>query len=82
MRVPTSSEFISNLVQGGALTIALSGGSAEDGKLSKNSIVEILINDRLHKRCRNSSGLVTHSEWMAAEEFPWLLCLLDHHAHL
>jgi hypothetical protein len=64
--------MISNLVRRGALTIVLYGGSAEDGKPTNNSILEILTNNRLHKPCRKSSGLVTHSEWMAPEELPWL----------
>lgn len=72
MSVPTSSEMISNLVRPGALTVALYGGSAEDGKPTESSLAEIFTNNRLHKHCLKSSGLKTHSEWMAPKELPWL----------
>jgi hypothetical protein len=49
MNVPTSTDIISNLVPRGVLTIELYGGSAEDGKATNISIVEILTNDRLHE---------------------------------
>ena len=52
MNVPIRSEMIANLVRRGALAVALYDGSAEDGKPTESSVVEILTNNCLHKHCR------------------------------